>query len=194
MVLPSIKLSRRSGVSREVGDKYKNLLKTTSLEVLKPFQFADRVLSLPDGTKMITKEQFKDSWMWLNPELTSRHSELKKLSKFMTDNQFDVMSAADTVKVGSYGIIDDYEKYDPTKDSWKKRTSTFDSIRFPQMMPSAHKEEVTGTQFWKLILGNIDANNPIVAKFNELWEEKIIESAKALQKKIGFGYFVPVVG
>jgi hypothetical protein len=178
---------KEKGVSREEGDKYKNLLKTTSLEVLKPFQFADRVLDLPDGSKMITKEQFKDSWMWLNPELTARHSELGKLSKFMTDNAFDVMSAADTVKVGSYGIIEDYEKYDPTKDSWKKRTSTFDSIRFPQMMPSAHKEEVTGTQFWKLILGNIDANNPIVAKFNELWEQKIIESAKALQKKIGFG-------
>lgn len=178
---------REQNVSREVGDKYRNLLNTTSLEVLKPFQFADRVLDLPDGSKMITKEQFKDSWMWLNPELTDRHSELNKLSKFMADNRFDVMSAADTVKVGSYGIIEDYEKYNPTTDEWKKRTSTFDSIRFPQMMPSAHKEEVTGTQFWKLVLGNIDPSDARVTEFNKLWEEKIEASAAALQKKLGLG-------
>jgi hypothetical protein len=174
-------------VSREVAEQYRNLLNTTSLEVLKPFQFSDRTITLPDGSKMLTKEQFKDSWMWLNPELTSKHTDLGKLASFMKDNGYDVMSAADTVKVGSYGVIEDYEKYNKETDEWKKRTIYFHQIRFPQMMPSTHKEEITGTQFWKLILGNIDAKDARVDEFNKLWFDKIEASAKSLQKKLGLG-------
>lgn len=178
---------KEQGVSREVGDHYRKLAKQTTLEVLKPFQYNDRVITLPDGTKMIAKEQFKDSWMWLNPELTTRHTELKKLSDFMNTNGFDVMSAADTVKVGSYGVVDDFEAYNKDTDSWKKRTVHFDEIRFPQMMPSTKKDKVTGTQFWKLIMGNLPINDSRIEKFNDLWEEKIATSAKELQSKLGMG-------
>lgn len=175
---------RDKKVDRETGDRYKGLVQTTTIQVLKPFQFNDRELTMPDGSKLLIKEQFKDSMMWLNPELTNRHTELNKLAQFMGKNGIDVMSAADVVKVGSYGTITDFEAI-PTEN--QKRKVDFSDIRFPQMMPDKKKDHISGTQFHKLVVGNLDPKDGRIADYNKLWEEKIKDSSDELRNKLELG-------
>ena len=173
---------RDKGVDRETGDKYRSLVNKVTLQVLKPFQFNEREITLPDGQKLIIKEQFKDSMMWLNPELTNRHTELKKMTEFMKANKIDVMSAGDTAKVGSFGVIDNFDNLITPN---QKRTVSFKDIRFPQMMRDKKKEEITGTQFHKLVMGNLELTDPRVTEYNKLWEEKIRNSSDNLRSKLG---------
>ncbi len=183
-------------ITEEQGKELRANAARILLQPLKPFQYKTRKVTLPDGKVMIIKEQFKDSITPITPELTNIHKGYKDLLAFMKHNKIGIMSAEDTVKVGSYGVITDISQ--PVQD-WQKRVVNLEDFKFPQLLPDKKKEDIKGTQFHKLILGNIDDATMYVVgrtkmlgatikkKYNELWAQKIQDSSETLQKKLGVG-------
>lgn len=157
-----------------------------AIQPVKPFQFNNREITLPDGSKMIVKEQFKDSITLITPELINSHQGFRDLAEYMNNNAVDIMSAEDTLKVGSYGLTDLNGSKDTWKplEEWQKRVVSLKDIRFPQILPDGKKEEVSLSQLAKLILGNV-TDKKIIKNFNSLWNEKIKDQAKELLNDLG---------
>lgn len=158
-----------------------------AIQPVKPFQFNNREITLPDGSKMIVKEQFKDSITLITPELINSHQGFRDLAEYMNNNAVDIMSAEDTLKVGSYGLTDLNGSKDTWKplEEWQKRGVSLKDIRFPQILPDGKKkEEVSLSQLAKLILGNV-TDKKIIKNFNNLWNEKIKDQAKELFNDLG---------
>lgn len=181
-------------ITEEEGKRLRGKAAMILMQPLKPFQFNNRKVTLPDGKVMIIKEQFKDSITPITPELTNIHKGYKDLLSFMKNNKIGIMSAEDTTKVGLYGVITDISQ--PVAD-WQKRVINLEDFRFPQLLPDKKKQDIKGTQLHKLILGNIDdktmykvgrtnmLGKTIKEKYNDLWLEKIQNSSKELQKRLG---------
>lgn len=304
------------------------------MQPLKPFLFVDREIKLPNGQVIMIKEQIKDSVTMITPELAETSRGYKDLLDYMRVNHIDIASAEDTVKVGSYGVInlnnDSYKieefkgfwtreqvmkevdkvflfgdntndrvntKYIPSstqavirglnnaigidtkKDrgtsptsyftntdfevfkkqvdqvieqakqsgktivipvdgigtgkamlkerapklfdylqqelnklktpnnvetwpnpaKWQVRITNIEDIRFPQFMPEKRKEEISGTQSNKLVIGNIDpktkynvdgqtlTGDKVIQEYNNLWFDKIKASSDALKTQLGVG-------
>lgn len=173
---------------------YRVIAAKVLLQPFKPFVFRDVVVTLPDGKTMLIKEQIKDSITVITPEMANISTGYKDLLGYMKANQIDIMSAEDTVKVGAYGIINDFST--PAAD-WQKRVTNITDFKFPQFIPDKKKEEVSGTQTHKLVLGNIDpktnyqiggkpkTGQQVIEDYNEYWVQKLEESSDGLKKKLG---------
>lgn len=182
-------------ITAEEGRSMRNAAAKMFLQPLKPFQYNNREVRLPNGKIVIIKEQFKDSITPIIPELTKVHQGYRDLLQYMKDNSVDIMSAEDAVKVGLYGVAD---LSAPIQD-WQKRTVNLTDIRIPQLLPETKKDEILASQVHKLILGNIHDDtiykfngklikgSTVKEKWNTLWEEKIEKSAAALRTKLGVG-------
>jgi hypothetical protein len=171
------------------------------MQPLKPFLFVDREIKLPSGQVMMIKEQVKDSVTMITPELAETSRGYRDLLSYMYSNNIDVASAEDTVKVGSYGVINlngPRETWsNPAK--WQVRITNIEDIRFPQFMPEKKKEEISGTQSNKLVVGNIDpkakynvdgdsiTGDKLIQEYNNLWFEKIKASSEELKSQLGVG-------
>lgn len=185
----------RRGATKEEASAIKRAAARILLQPLKPFQFGERAITLPDGEVMIVKEQFKDSITPLIPDWTNRHPHYKQLLQFMEENKVDIASAADTVKVGNYGATQLTGKIEP----WRIRELPVSSLRFPQSIPPVDKEEIrAGTQFWKLLFANMTNDwynlngvkirgNDLFKRGQELWANRIEKSAQKLADKLGLG-------
>lgn len=181
-------------ISEDEATTYRVLAQKTLLQPLKPFVFRDLPITLPDGRIMLIKEQIKDSITAITPEMSNSSQGYKDLLNYMYSNQIDIMSAEDTVKVGSYGVVNDFTI--PAQD-WQKRKTNIEDFKFPQFIPDKKKEEVSGTQTHKLILGNIDpttnytvgkatkTGKEVIKLYNDLWSEKIEKSSNKLKGKLG---------
>lgn len=177
--------------------KLKSVAARTALQPLKPFQYNDRVITYPDGSKSVIKEQFKDSISVLIPDFANRHTEYKKLLGYMVQHKVDIMSAEDTVKVGLYGVLPNDLSQTPTKANL--RQVSISDIRFPQTVPDSKKEVISGTQFNKKITSNIELDGSyqvgnrsvkgkaLIQEWNTLWEEKISKDSEGLRKDLGLG-------
>jgi len=186
------KAAKRDRLTPEQTNVYRRLAGTIALQPLKPFQYNDRELTLPDRSKVMIKEQFKDSMTVLIPEFAERHMEYNKLLKYMTENQVDIMSAEDTCKVGLYGVVPNDLTQSPVK-----RVVSLSDIRFPQAVPDGIKESVSGTQFNKKITSNIElkgnykvggrtlTGQELINEWNALWEEKIKGDSQELRDLLG---------
>ena len=180
-------------VTQEQANNIRNIASQLTLQPFKPFQYNNREVKLADGDVLIIKEQFKDSITPITPELASVHSGYRDLLQYIKDNKVDIASAEDTLKVGSYGVSDLSSSLQP----WQKRVINLEDFRFPQLMPEKKKEEISGTQLHKLILGNINDNTiykvgkrtltglELKKEYNELWANKIEQSSSELQSKLG---------
>lgn len=185
----------QAGMSPEEAKNWRKLAIETATQPLKPFQFSERMITLVNGEKMIVKEQYKDSRAALNPEFVLRHPGYKKLLSYMRENGIEVMVNADAVKVGSYGIVD----FNKPVEQWQKRVNNLNDLRLPQLNSNAVKEEASGSQFHKLILGNVERKGKysipevgertgqyVVEEYGDLWSQVHERDSKALKKKLGF--------
>lgn len=166
---------------------------------LKPFQFNDMELQGPDGTSMFVKEQVKDSISPIFPELYAfenpTHKGFKDLVTFMRANKVQLASDESTTKVGLYGTTD----LSSPLQSWQVRQANLKDIRFPQLLPSKVKEEASGSQFHKLIVGDIQddtiyivndkslTGKEVKSQYNDLWVEKLQKASSKLQDDLGVG-------
>ncbi len=183
-------------ITPEEATELRRVAAETLMQPLKPFQFNNRMITLPDGKMMLVKEQFKDSITPITPELATVHEGYNHLLSYMKANNVDIMSAEDTLKVGGYGVITDFST--PLED-WQKRLVPLEDFRFPQLMPEKKKEEISGTQLHKLIMGNINdktiymvagkqvSGEDIKKAFNTIWAKKIADSSVDLQERLGVG-------
>lgn len=172
-----------------------NIITTAS----KPFQFNDRELVDGDGRSMFIKEQVKDSIAPLFPELyhynNPKHKGLKDLATFMRANGVQLASDESTTKVGLYGATD----LSRPLEKWQIRETKLSDIRFPQLLPSKVKTEASGSQFHKLVVGDIQdevtyvvdnksiTGSELKAKYNELWVDKLAAASVNLQEQLGIG-------
>ncbi len=178
----------------EVAKKLRKAVNSIVLQPLKPFQYNDRALRYDNDT-IIIKEQFKDSILPITPELAARHQEYRKLLDYMTANKADIASAEDTVKVGSYGII----KWDTPVQPWQRRRINLRDLRIPQLLPDTHKTEILGSQYWKLIDGDIEyehdyvvdgetiKGSELIVRIQKAKTEKLEKSAQELKDRLGLG-------
>lgn len=185
---------KQYGYQEEEAKALRDALKKSAIQPLKPFQYNDRVLKYGEDTVLI-KEQFKDSITPITPELAAKHQEYKKLLDYMTANKVDIASAEDTVKVGSYGVVD----WNSPVQDWQKRRVSLKDLRIPQVIPDAHKEEVAGSQFWKLIDGDIEYEHDymvdgeamkgekVVTELQKYRTQKLEQASDALKTKLGLG-------
>ncbi len=194
--------SLKSVLTEKEYKKYKAIVTNTLLVPLKPFQFNEIELTTADNQTKYIKEQIKDSITPIIPDLyyvpnakipNPAHKGLAELHAYMKANAIGLMSAADTVKVGSFGILD----LSKPAQAWQLRTTKLSSLRYPQLLPSKVKEKTSGSQFHKLIMGNIeDATEYLVNKakvtgkqlkelYNNAWVEKLEASNKDLQEMLG---------
>lgn len=181
-------------INEDQATTYRVLAGKVLLQPFKPFVFRDVPITLPDGKIMMIKEQIKDSITVITPELSNVSKGFKDLLNYMTANQIDIMSAEDTVKVGAYGVIKDFSV---PAAKWQKRVTDISDFKFPQFIPDKKKEEVSGTQTHKLVLGNINpetkyqvgnkerTGKQVIEDYNEYWAEKIENSSKDLKKRLG---------
>lgn len=188
-------------ITREQGDRLISKSNKVMTSVVKPFQFRDNIVTLPNDEKMLIKEQFKDSITPLIPELTSRHQGLRELSNFLRENKADIASAHDTVKVGLYGQVTEFVDADggvPRLTAWQKRSFPITDLRLPQSIADDIKTETAGSQFHKLVVGDVlfegsynlegktVTGEKLIEDYNSLWAEKLANAAKALREKFGF--------
>lgn len=180
-----------NGTSQEQSKLWRRLASKVTTPPLKPFQFSEKVITLPNGDKMIVKEQIKDSRAVLNPEFAVRHPEYRKLLTWMSENNIDVVVDEDAVKVGKYGTVDISRPVEP----WEVHNHSMDDLRLPQLNPDTPKTEVSGSQYHKLILGNIDREadyggikgQALLEEYGEAWSEVHEKEAKDLQERFGLG-------
>jgi len=189
------KLTLLGEITEQEAKDLNGILFNLDLQPLKPFQYNDRFIDLPNGKRMLLKEQFKDSITPILPELANTHQGYKELHDYMLGNGFDVLSAEDAVKVGSYGVLDMTQP----AEAWQKRRVSLDDIRFPQFMPSKKKEETSGTQLHKLIMGDVQDKTDyslndtkisgvdLKADYNKLWVEKLENGVTKLKDLLGMG-------
>lgn len=179
-----------NNTSQEQSALWRKLLREVATAPIKPFQFSEKVITLPNGDKMIVKEQVKDSRAVMNPEFVLRHPGYKQLYQWMQDNQIDVVVDEDAVKVGKYGVSDISKPIEP----WQVRIHSLDDLRLPQLNNNQVKEEVSGSQYHKLILGNIDKEGDyngktgqhVIEEYGEAWAEVQEAHAKHLKNRLGF--------
>lgn len=181
-------------INEDQATTYRVMAGKILLQPFKPFVFRDVPITLPDGKIMLIKEQVKDSITVITPEMSNVSKGYKDLLAYMKANQIDIMSAEDTIKVGSYGVINDFTV--PAAD-WQKRPTLVEDFKFPQFIPDKKKEEVSGTQTHKLVLGNIAPTTEysiagknrngkqVIENYNEYWTQKLEESSEDLKKRLG---------
>lgn len=186
---------REKGTSPEQAVYLRKLALEVATAPAKPFQFNDRVITLPSGDKMIIKEQFKDSRAALNPEFALRHPGYRDMLQYMSDNKIDVMISPSAVKVGLYGVLD----LSQPAEQWQKRIVSLSDIRIPQLNNNNIKEDVSGSQFHKLITGNVRhegnyevpyegklTGKQVLEKYGESWAEIHERDSAKLKRKLGF--------
>lgn len=186
------KAAKRDKLEQSDINYYRGLATKVALQPLKPFQYNDRQITLPNKSAVMIKEQFKDSMTALIPEFASRHTEYSKLLQYMMENQVDIMSAEDTCKVGLYGVVPNDLTELPVK-----RVVELSDLRFPQTVPDSKKEVISGTQFNKKITSNIElkgkykvgnktlTGQELINEWNSLWEEKLKSDSDTLKSELG---------
>lgn len=181
---------RQKGLNQQDAEIYRDALKRATTPPLKPFQFSDLVITLPNGEKMIIKEQIKDSRATLNPEFALRNKNFKQLYLWMVDNKIDVLASESGVKLGKFGMLDTNQPALPSQI----RTHNLSDIRLPQLNSDNTKVEVSGSQKHKLILGDIIkrakygkiTGEELIQEHQELWSRLHERDSKDLKKKLGF--------
>lgn len=181
-----------NGLSPEQKEALTYLEGKLLLQPLKPFTYGDRLITLSDGSKMLLKEQYKESITPLLPEWANRHDRFAPLLAAMIRDKVDIVSDAESVKVGAYAINSDLNQPLVTREI------PADSMRFPFIVPAKAKKEIlAGTQIEKLILGNVlpDTNykvgnetvkgKELISRYHNTWASIIKEDAEAFREKFG---------
>ncbi len=177
----------------EVKTFWKKLEEDTLLSPDKPFGYGDRLVEMPDGSSIIIKEQFKESWTVLLPALAKRHAGLAELLAAMNRDKIDVVSDSEAMKVGKTDVATDLSKPLTIKPV------PIENLRFPQSAPQGESLEIlAGTQGEKLIMGNILADTEyalpdgkpmkgkdLQASFHNIWAELITRDYKTLLPRLG---------
>lgn len=179
-------------MSLESRQYYLDLEGKVLLQPLKTFTFGNRFITLSDGSTFVLKEQYKESVTVLLPEFANKHTQLKELLAAMERDNIHLISDAEAVKVGQYGVNTDLSQ------PIVSRQVPAENLRLPIVIPAKEKTMIkAGTQIEKLIVGNIVGDtsytvddkvvkgSKLVQDFHNTWSEIIKQDYDTLKSMLG---------
>lgn len=158
---------------------------TTTLNVLKPFyKHTNSENKFSNKANLHIPLQVKTSTFPITARMAAADGKFKELHDNMKASKVEFIAYASAVKVGQYGVNEDFDLADTHKLETKY-------LRFPQFVDSKEKaDQVVGTQILKMILNNIQeipGGEDLTIKYSKLLARKRILAEKQLKKDLEIG-------
>jgi len=193
------------GLSKEEAGYYKRIEKGIFASTLKPFYYGQRVVEFDneDGGKFnhMFNEQFKESISPILPIWGEQIQSFSYLLDQFNDNNVDVVSTNDSVKVG---IIKSQEADVGDPNPTIRRDIPTSNLRYPQVPAKPKPSAKAGIQLEKSMMSNLipgEGNYRLFGRnvsdvtisnsFHDAWAEKISRSKTKVLKELGIDDGVP---